>query len=185
VKRVGGSLDSPVEERPLKQRIAARLLLACCTLAIGLGLGAAVAVLGVVGLQHPRLSVISPGQEEARLDRGVHQLFVLRDAQGGAASVAESRPACTFTAGGSHAAPAVTSDAGFAAVRLPRDGRYRVACTSAIPVTVDVAHEGEPFSAYLSVIARGLVPAVALTVLAAVLAARALIAVRRLPRTRP
>ena len=186
MKRVGGSLDSPVEERPLKQRIAARLLLACCTLAIGLGLGAAVAVLGVLGLQHPRLSVISPGQEEARLDRGVQQLFVLRDAQGGAAPVAESRPACTFTAaGGSHAAPAVTSDAGFAAVRLPRDGRYRVACTSAIPVTVDVAHEGEPFSAYLSVIARGLVPAVALTVLAAVLAARALIAVRSLPPTRP
>jgi len=81
-----------VRERPLQQRIAARLLLACCTLAVGLGLGTAIAVVGVLGLQH----------------------------------------------------------------------------------------QGKPFSAYLVAVGRGLIPAVTLTGLAAVLAARALLAARRL-----
>jgi len=81
-----------VTTRPLQQRIAARLLLACCTLAIGLGLGTAIAVVGVLDLQD----------------------------------------------------------------------------------------QGEPFSAYLAAVGRGLVPALILTVLAAVLAARALLAARRL-----
>ena len=81
-----------MRERPLQQRIAARLLLACCTLALGLGLGTAIAVVGVLDLQH----------------------------------------------------------------------------------------QGEPFTAYLAAVGRGLVPAVILTVLAAVLAARALLAARRL-----
>jgi len=175
-----------VNERPLQRRIAARLLLACCTLAIGLGLGTAIAVVGVIHLQHPRPGITSPGSEEAHLDRGLHQLYVLRNADGGAPPVTESRPACTFTGvDDGQVAPGADAESGFAAVVVPRDGRYRVACTSTIPLTVDVGHVGEPVSAYLAVLGRGLVPAVALTVLAAVLAARALVAVRRLPHPEP
>ena len=66
-----------VGERPLQQRIAARLLLACCTLALGLGLGTAIAVVGVLHLQHPRAKLLSPGAKEAQLDRGLHKLLSL------------------------------------------------------------------------------------------------------------
>ncbi len=164
-----------------RQRVAARLLLACCTLAIGLGLGTAVAVAGVLDLQHPRVRLLSPGQVERRLDRGVHELFVVRNAPGGAPPLSDSRPACTVTEIASgRDAPPVVSDAGFAAVLVLKGGRHRVTCTSAFPVTVDVGHQGEGTSAYLAALGRGLIPAVALTVLAAVLAAKALVAARRL-----
>lgn len=170
-----------VKERPLQQRIAARLLLACCTLALGLGLGTAIAVVGVVRLQHPGVKLLSPGLKEGRLDRGVHELFVVRNAPGGLPPVSESQPVCTVTDTRSgQEAPTAISGGGFAALRVLRGGRHRVACTSAFPVTVDVAHQGEPFSSYLTAVGRGLVPAVTLTVLAAVLAARALLAARRL-----
>ncbi len=169
---------------PARQRIAARLLLACCTLALGVGLGTAVAVTSVVALQHPRLQTGSPGQQEGRLDRGVHELFVVRNAPGGGPPLSESRPACTVTEVASgRDAPAVSSDAGFAAVRVERDGRHRVSCTSAHPLTVDVDHRGDGAGAYLMAFGRGLVPAVVLTLLAAVLAARALVEVRHLRRT--
>ena len=168
---------------PVRQRIAARLLLAACTLAIGLGLGTAVAVLGVLDLQHPRIMVTSPGQREATLDRGIHELFVLRNAPGGGPPVSVSQPSCAVTGvDRGEVAASITPDAGFAALSVPIDGTYRVVCTSAIPVTVDVAHVGEPLSAYLKVLGGGLVPAVTLTVLAAVLAARALVSLRHLPR---
>ena len=167
----------------MRQRIAARLLLAACTLAIGLGLGTAVAVLGVLDLQHPGARVTSPGQREATLDRGVYQLFVLRNAPGGLPPVSQSQPSCeVIGVGGDEVATGVDPDAGFAALVVPRDGRYRVACTSSFPVTVNLNHVGEPPSAYLKVLVAGLVPAVTLTVLAAVLAARALVSLRRLPR---
>jgi hypothetical protein len=170
-----------VEERPLQQRIAARLLLACCTLALGLGLGTAIAVVGVIHLQHPGVKILSPAVKEGRLERGVHELFVVRNAPGGLPPVSESRPVCTVTDTRSgQEAPTAISDGGFAALRVLRDGRHRVACTSAFPVTVTVRHQGEPFNAYLTAVGRGLVPAVTLTGLAAVLAARALLAARRL-----
>ncbi|HEV8115002.1 MAG TPA: hypothetical protein VGP53_02105 [Acidimicrobiales bacterium] len=170
-----------MKERPLQQRIAARLLLACCTLALGLGLGTATAVVGVIHLQHPRVKLLSPSVKEAQLDRGLHELFVVRNAPGGLPPVSESRPVCTVTDTRSgQEAPTAISDGGFAALRVLRNGRHRVACTSAFPVTVDVAHQGEPFTSYLAAVGRGLVPAVTLTVLAAVLAARALLAARRL-----
>jgi len=165
----------------VKQRVAARLLVASCTLALGLGLGTAIAVSGVLALQHPRLTVRSPGSTEGRLDRGVHELFVSRTDPGGEPPLSTSQPACTVTEVGSGkpAAPAAT-DAGFAAVEVGRSGGQRVACTSAIPVTVLVAHVGEPFTAYLAAIGRGLLLAAVLTVLAVVWAAKALLAARRL-----
>ncbi len=170
---------------PVKQRVAARLLLATCTLALGLGLGTAVAVVGVLDLQHPRLTVRSPGQAEGRLDRGVHELFVVRNAPGGGPPLSESRPACTVTElAGGREAPPVSTEAGFGAVRVQRDGRHRVSCTSTIPLRVDVDHREGGLDSYLTAFGRGLVPAVVLTVLAAVLAARALVAMRQL-RTDP
>ncbi|MEO5679994.1 MAG: hypothetical protein ABIS47_10030 [Acidimicrobiales bacterium] len=165
---------------PPKQRIAARLLLASCTLALGLGLGTAVAVAGVLRLQHAQISLRAPDQRGGSLDGGVHQLFLPLRATA-EPSFEEAHPACTVTpvAGGAPAPP-VSSSAGFAAVRLPGPGRYRVACTADRPVDIVLQHEAEPFTAYLAAVGRGLVPAIALTALAAVLAARALVAARRL-----
>lgn len=164
---------------PARQRIAARLLLACCTVAIGLGLGTAIAVTGVLDLQHPRLIVPAPGQQEGRLDEGVHELRVL----GGTPPLGGPGPSCTVVdVATGQAAPAATTGAGFAAVRVLRTGRHRVNCTSPLPVTVEVVHEPEGAAAYLAALGRGLIPAVALTVLAAIVAGRALVALRRLPR---
>ena len=170
----------------MKQRVAARLLLASCTLALGLGLGTAVAVVGLLALQHPSLTVRAPGQAEGDLDRGVHQLFVSRDDPGGEPPVSESRPVCEVVAvpSGRPAAPA-EAGAGFAAARVERGGRHEVACTSAVPVTVLVEHEAEGLGAYLTAVGRGLLPAILLTVLAAVLGARALVTVRRLQTADP
>ena len=166
---------------PPRQRIAARLLLACCTAAVGLGLGTALAVRGVLDLQHPRLTVRSPGQQEGRLDRGVHELFAVRNAPDGDPPLTAARPSCTVVdVRTGDAVPAATAGAGFAAVRVARAGPHRVDCASALPVTVEVAHEPEGLRAYLAALGRGLVPAVALTVLAAVFAARALVTLRRL-----
>jgi hypothetical protein len=165
----------------VKQRVAARLLLASCTLALGLGLGTAVAVVGLLALQHPSITVASPGEVEGDLDPGVHQLLVSPVSADGQSPVAGLRPACEVAAvpSGQLAAPA-EAQAGFAAVRVERDGRHRVACTSPRPVTVRVEHEAEGLGAYLAAVGRGLIPAVILTVLAALLAARALVTVRRL-----
>ena len=165
----------------MKQRVAARLLLASCTLALGLGLGTAVAVSGLLALQHPSLTVRSPGEAEGDLDRGDHQLFVSRDDPGGEPPVSDSRPSCQVIhlRSGEAAAP-VPAGAGFAAVLVEQGGRHRVRCTSALPVTVVVDHEGEGLGAHLAAVGRGLLPAVILTILAAVLAARALVTVRRL-----
>lgn len=180
MRRLGGRRPDR-EERPLQQRIAARLLLACCTLALGLGLGTAIAVVGVLNLQHPRVTLVSPGEKQVRLDRGVHELFVVRNAPGGLPPLSESRPVCTVTdIGSGQEAPPAESGGGFAPLRVLGDGPHRVACTSAFPVTVHLGHQGEPFTAYLSAVGRGLIPAVTLTGLAAVLAARALLAARRL-----
>ena len=166
---------------PPRQRIAARLLLAACTLAVGLGLGAAIAVKGVLDVHNPDLRVRSPGQRETRLGSGVYELFVLRNDPGGGAPISESRPSCSFIdVRSGMAAPGVMTDAGFAAARVQRGGRHRVTCTSAIPVTIDVDRRDKGALVYLAAIARGLVPAVALTALAAVLAARALLAAQRL-----
>ncbi len=168
----------------MKQRVAARLLLASCTLALGLGLGTASAVTGLLALQHPDLTVVSPGLAEGELDRGRHQLFVSRKDAGGGPPLAESRPDCTVTDLRTGApAGASSTEAGFAAVSVARRGRHRVACTSALPFTVLVDHEGEGTSAYLAAIGRGLLLAVILTTLAALLAARALVTAGRL-RTR-
>ena len=166
---------------PARQRVAARLLLACCTLALGLGLGGAIAVRGVLDLQHPGLRVGSPGRAEGRLDRGVHDLFVVRTASGDGPTLSRSGPSCAVTdLAGGRPAPAAGTTAGFAAVRVEEGGRHRVTCTSDLPLTVDVAHRGEGAAAYLAAFGRGFVPALLLTVLAAVLAARALVAVRGL-----
>lgn len=170
----------------MKQRVAARLLIASCTLALGLGLGTAVAVTGVLALRHPSRTVRSPGATEGRLDRGVHELFVSRDDPGGEAPASQSRPTCTVTdVGAGRQAPPAASDAGFAAVRVERGGRHRVDCTSALPVTIRVSHRGEGATASLAAVGRGLFLAVVLTVLAAVLAARALVTARRLRPPRP
>jgi len=165
----------------VRQRVAARLLVASCTLALGLGLGTAIAVTGVLALQHPRLTVRAPGSSEGRLEHGVHELFVSRTDPGGEPPVSTSRPSCTVTEvrTGRQAAPAST-DAGFAAVRVGRSGRHLVACTSALPVTVLVIHTGGTTTDYLAAIGRGLLVAVVLTVLAVVWAAKALLAARRL-----
>jgi len=53
----------------VSRRVAARLLLASCTVAIGLGAGAAIAVTGTLALQHPRLEVRSPGQVDGYFSR--------------------------------------------------------------------------------------------------------------------
>lgn len=165
----------------MKQRVAARLLLASCTLALGLGLGTAVAVVGMLALQHPSLTVRSPGRAEGDLDRGEHQLLVSRSGPGGEPPASESQPACqVIDLRSGRVAATTAAAAGFAAVRVERDGRHRADCTSAVPVTVRIDHEPEGASAYLSALGRGLLPAVILTVLAAVLAARALVTVRRL-----
>ncbi len=172
----------------MKQRVAARLLLASCTLALGLGLGTAIAVAGILALRHPGLTVRAPGEADGRLDRGTHELFVLRmpgDA-GGEAPLMESRPDCTVTdLRTGRVVPAASTSAGFTAVRVEQGGRHRLACSSAIPVTVDVDHEGEGAVAWLAAIGRGLVPAIVLTLLAAVLAARALLTAGRLRQSPP
>ena len=161
--------------------MAARLLLACCTLAIGLGLGAAIALKGVLDLMGADMTIRAPSQQEGRLTAGVHELFVLRNEAGGAAPVSQSQPACSFIdVRSGAAAPAVATEAGFAAVRVQRAGRQRATCTSAIPVTVVVERRDDGALAYVAAIARGLVPAAALTALAAVLAARAWLAAQRL-----
>lgn len=166
---------------PPRQRVAARLLLAACILALGLGLGTAIAVLGVLGLHHPRLLVHSPDQVEGRLDAGVHELFVVRNDVGGDVPVEDSGPVCTVVDVRSGAtSPMSPSGTGFAKVRVLKGGRQRVTCTSIVPVTVDIEHQGKGTLAYLAAIGRGLAPAVALTLLAALLAAKALVAVRRL-----
>jgi len=168
----------------VKQRVAARLLLASCTVAIGLGLGTAIAVTGILALQHPTIRVRSPGQRDAYLDRGVHELFVSRNHPGGEPPVAESRPVCTVTDTRSgQPAAAVPTDAGFVALRIERSGHQRVSCTSAVPLTVVVSHRGERAVAYLAALGRGLLPAVILTVLGALLAARALVTAHRLRST--
>ena len=166
----------------MKQRVAARLLLASCTLALGLGLGTAVAVTGVVGaLRHPDITVFAPGQAQGRLDRGRHELFVRRDLPGGGPPLSVSRPECTVTdASTGQAAPAASSGGGFAAIRVGRDGVYRLDCRSAAPVHVTASHVDDELGGYLTAIGRGLLVALVLTVLAAVLAARALLAARRL-----
>ena len=169
----------------MKQRVAARLLLASCTLALGLGLGTAVAVVGLVALQHPSLTVRSPGEVEGDLDGGRHQL-VARNEPGGAPP-GESQQTCTVIdlRSGQAATPGPPK-AGFATVLVERGGRHRVRCSSAVPVTVLVDHDPEGPGAHLAAVGRGLVPAVILTVLAALLAARALVTVRRLqPADRP
>lgn len=199
----------------MKQRVAARLLLASCTLALGLGLGTALAVTGVLALQHPTLTVSSPGQAEGDLDRGLHEVSVRGEGDlglerpggaaapgnrpGGSGNAGEppggtgaaneratgSRPACTVvdTRTGRQAPP-TSSGRGVAAVEVERAGAHRVECSSAAPVTVVVSRSGESLGAYLTAVGRGLLLAVVLTVLAAVLAARALVAARRL-RTDP
>lgn len=167
-------------ERVLRQRVAARLLLASCTLALGLGLGTAVGVVAVLALQHPQVSLRAPGERETTLDGGVHQL-VLPLGDPAEPDAAQARPSCTVADSGTgRAAPAIASTAGFAAVRVPRAGRYRLACTAAQPVNIVLRHQTEGVGAYLTAVGRGLVPAVILTVLAAVLAAKALVAARRL-----
>jgi hypothetical protein len=169
----------------VKQRVAARLLLASCTLALGLGLGTAVAVAGVLALRHPGLSVRAPGQVEGDLDRGRHHLFVLRQPgdPGGEAPLSDSRPLCTVTdLRTGRPAPSAPTASGFAAVQIDRSGRHRAACTSATPVTVTVDHQGAGTGAYLAAVGRGLLPAVVLTLLAALLAARALVTAGRLRR---
>ncbi len=165
----------------MKRRVAARLLVASCTLALGLGLGTALAATGILALQHPSLTVRSPGSAEGRLERGRHELIVARNGPGADPPLSASQPACTITEArtGEQAAPAATA-AGFAAVEVGRGGRQRATCASAIPVTVRIAHVGEPITAYLAAIGRGLLVAVILTVLAVVWASKALLAVRRL-----
>lgn len=168
----------------MKQRVAARLLLASCTLALGLGLGTAIAVVGLLALQHPSLTVRSPGEADGVLDRGGHRLFVSRSDGGGtppSGSPSDSAPACqVIDLRSGRAAATAAAGRGFAAVRVERGGRHRAACTSAVPVTVRIEHEPEGATAYLSALGRGLLPAVILAVLAALLAARALVTVRRL-----
>jgi hypothetical protein len=165
----------------VKQRVAARLLLASCTLALGLGLGTALAVTGILALQHPDLRVRAGGEAVGHLDRGTHQLFVLRNDPGGEPPVSQSQPLCTITDLRTAAvAPPAPTDAGFAAVQIAKGGRHRAACTSVLPVTVLVEHEGEPASAYLAAAGRGLLLAVVFTALAALLAARALVTAGRL-----
>ena len=165
----------------MKQRVAARLLIASCTLALGLGLGTALAVTGLLALQHPDITVGAPGEVTGRLDGGTHELFVSRNHPGGEPPVSQSRPACTVTdqRNGAQAA-AVPTDAGFTAVRVEKGGPHQVSCTSAIPVTVRVVHEGVGLPAYLAAAGRGLLLAVVFTALAALLAARALITAGRL-----
>jgi len=161
--------------------VAARLLLASCTLALGLGLGTAIAVLGVLDLQHPRLVIQSPDQVEGRLDAGVHELLVSRNEPGGEVPIKDSGPVCTVIDLSSGAtAPASPSDTGFAKVRVLKGGLHRVACTSVVPVTILVEHRDKGTLPYLVAIGRGLLPAAALTLLAALLAGKALVAARRL-----
>ena len=166
----------------MKRRVAARLLLASCTLALALGLGTAIAVTDVVAaLRHPDITVSAPGQAQGRLDRGRHELFVRRDLPGGGPPLSVSRPDCTVTdAGTGQAAPAAPSGGGFAAFQVRRGGAFRLDCRSAAPVHVTASHVDDELGGYLTAIGRGLLVAVVLTVLAAVLAARALLAARRL-----
>ena len=59
-------------------------------------------------------------------------------------------------------------------------GGHRLACSSATPVTVGLYHRDTEIGGSFRAIGRGLLVAVILTVLAAVLSARALVAARRL-----
>ena len=167
----------------MKQRVAARLLLATCTLALGVALGTGIAVTGVLtAIGHPRIELIAPGRAEGRLDRGPHDLSVRRDRPGGGLPLSESRPDCTLTdlRTGQPAEP-TSADGGFAAVRIKKGGgAHRLECSSAAPVTVGLDHRDTEIGGSFRAIGRGLLVAVILTVLAAVLAARALLAARRL-----
>ena len=167
----------------MKQRVAARLLLASCTLALGLALGTAIAVTGVLSaIGHPQMELVAPGRAEGPLDRGPHQLSVRRDRPGGGLPLSESRPECTVTdlRTGQPAEP-TSSDGGFAAVRIKRGGgAHRLECSSAAPVTVGLYHRDTEIGGSFRAVGRGLLVAVILTVLAAVLGGRALVAARRL-----
>lgn len=171
----------------MRQRVAARLLLASSTLALGLGLGTAIAVTSVLGLHHPSLTVRSPGQAEGTLDRGRHHLSVSRADPGGGPPLSQSRPACTVTdiRAGREAAPIPADPDTGSLLLVEHTGRHRVECASAAPVTVLVDHTGSGTGAYLAAVGRGLLVAMALTALAAIWAARALGTVGRLRSSPP
>ena len=165
-------------------RARARVLLAICTLAAGIGLGLTAALPVALADPHPSMLVEAPGQSVGRLDSGRHVLRVERGSPGSDLPLEELRPVCTalrLGPGGSRTPVEVATGVtpGFAALRVDNAGEHQISCSgSADRTVISVVHDTEDPAIARNALLRAGLTTLLFTSLAVVLAARPLLVLR-------